>query len=534
MLKRLSYFVGALALGVFSCAKKGMPTGGPKDEVAPKMMLTQPANASVEFKGNQFKLFFDENITFKDLEKQLIVSPPLRNKLSVMPMTGMAKKMAIITINDTLQPNTTYSFNFGKSIVDATEANPLSDFKYLFSTGKYLDSLKLSGFVRDAELKKTEFPVSVFLYEADSIYNDSVVYNKNPRYVAITQDSLGTFSFENIKQGKYRMVAIKDKNENYRFDIAKEKIGFYTQPISVPNDTIYRVDVFKQIPDFKPNKPIQSFGNQLLLGYKGNPKNVKVSIKNGTEEIPSVITYFPKKDSLQVWYKPLKADSLAVKIEKDAFVKEFYVKVKEKKSDSLAISVINSGTLHFREHFALKLNTPLESLDVKKMKLFDADSTLISFKTNYIPLERKIEILFKKEPATKYVFIAEPGAIQDLFGTENDKMLSFKIETKELTEYGNLKVNIQNAKRFPVLVQLTNEKGEVLAEQSVLKNQSVLFEGLLPSLYQMRAVYDDNVNQIWDTGHYLKKIQPEEIVYFPKPLDVRMNWDIDQNFDLSK
>ncbi len=534
MFKRLSYFIVVFALVVFSCAKKGMPTGGPKDETAPKILLVQPANASVEFTGNQFKLFFNENIAFKDLEKQLIVSPPLRNKLSVMPMAGMSKKMAVITINDTLQPNTTYSFNFGKSIVDATEANPLPDFKYIFSTGKYLDSLKLTGFVRDAELQKTEFPVSVFLYEADADYNDSVVYNKNPRYVAITQDSLGTFSFENIKQGKYRMVAIKDKNENYRFDIAKEKIGFYTQPISVPNDTIYRLDIFKEIPDFKPNKPSQSLGNQLLMGYKGNPKNVKVSVKNGTEVIPSVTTYFPKKDSLQIWYKPLKADSLAVKVEKDLFSKEFYVKIKEKKSDSLAITAVNSGTLHFRETFALKLNTPLEVLDVNKIKLLNADSTLVSFKASYIPLERKIEIIFKKEPATKYTLKVQPNAIQDFFGKYNTKDLKYNLETKELTEYGNLKVNIQNAKRFPVLVQLTNEKGEILAEQSVLKNQSVLFEGLLPSMYQMRAVYDENANQIWDTGNYLKKVQPEEIVYFPKPLDVRMNWDIDQNFDLNK
>lgn len=534
MLKRLSYFIVALALGVYSCAKKGMPTGGPKDETAPKMLLTQPTNASLGFTGSQFKLFFDENITFKDLEKQLIVSPPLRNKLSVVPMAGMSKKIAVITINDTLQPNTTYSFNFGKSIVDATEANPLADFKYLFSTGKYLDSLKLSGFVRDAELKKTEFPVSVFLYEADEDFNDSVIYKKNPRYVAITQDSLGTFSFENIKAGKYKMVAIKDKNENYRFDVAKEKIGFYGKTITVPNDTIYRLDIFKEIMDFAPNRPSQTLGNQLLLGYKGNSKNVKVSIKNGTEAVPSVTTNFPNKDSLQIWYKPLKADSLSVRVEKDKWSKDFYVKIREKKSDSLNVTAINSGTLNFRDTFALKLSTPLETLDIKKIQLFDADSTLISFKANYIPLDRKIEIDFKKEPATKYVLVVQPNAIQDFFGTWNTKSLKFKLETKELTAYGNLKVNIQNAKRFPMLVQLTDEKGVILAEQSITKNQSVFFEGLLPKMYQIRAVYDDNSNNLWDTGNYLKKIQPEEIVYFPKPLDVRMNWDIDQNFDLSK
>ena len=177
---------------------------------------------------------------------------------------------------------------------------------------------------------------------------------------------------------------------------------------------------------------------------------------------------------MQVWYKPLKADSLAVKIEKDDFVKEFYVKVKEKKSDSLAISAINSGTLHFREHFALKLNTPLEFLDVKKMKLLDADSTLVSFKTNYIPLERKIEILFKKEPATKYVFKVEAHAIQDWFGTTNAKALQYNLETKELTEYGNLKVNINSQSKYGE----TKETGVIFNMIKAAK------PGVFPSSYQ--------------------------------------------------
>ena len=107
-----------------------------------------------------------------------------------MPVTP--SKIITIKINDTLQDNTTYSFNFGQSMADNNEGNPYNQFKYIFSTGKTIDSLAIGGRVKDAYLKDVESFVSVMLYDVNKNYNDSIVYKQMPRYVTNTLDSLKT------------------------------------------------------------------------------------------------------------------------------------------------------------------------------------------------------------------------------------------------------------------------------------------------------------------------------------------------------
>ena len=225
----LKYCIALLLVLLAGCAKRGNITGGAKDTIAPVLKASFPKNFSTEFKGKTIKLTFDEFIKLKDLKKQLIISPPLKNEPLIIPSTP--SKNITITINDTLQDNTTYSFNFGQSIADNNEGNPYNQFKYIFSTGKSIDSLAIGGKVKDAYLKEVEPFVSVMLYDVTKNYNDSIVYKQTPRYVTNTLDSLKTFKLENLKAGKYLLVAMKDYeniNENsfkavVNFEHIKEK-----------------------------------------------------------------------------------------------------------------------------------------------------------------------------------------------------------------------------------------------------------------------------------------------------------------------
>jgi hypothetical protein len=185
MLKNnLKYILFLLVLATVSCAKRGSITGGLKDTLAPILKTSFPKNFSTDFKGTEIKLTFDEYIKLKDLRKQLIISPPMKNEPLILP-TNVSKYLSI-KINDTLQPNTTYSFNFGQSITDNNEGNPYNQFKYIFSTGAYIDSLSIGGTVKDAFNKEVESFVSVMLYDVNDKFIDSVVYNENPRYVTNT------------------------------------------------------------------------------------------------------------------------------------------------------------------------------------------------------------------------------------------------------------------------------------------------------------------------------------------------------------
>lgn len=210
---------------IFGCAKRGTITGGLKDTLAPKLTYSLPKNFSTNFKGNEIKLFFDEYVKIKDASKQLVVSPPMSTPVDVTPQ--VASKFLTIKIADTLQPNTTYSFNFGDCIRDNNEENPLSQFKFVVSTGAEIDTLTVAGTIKDALEQKPDNFVSVILYEMNEKYNDSVIFKKKPRYVTNTLDSLKSWKIENVKAGKYVLVALKDLNNNFLYEPKKEKIAFH-------------------------------------------------------------------------------------------------------------------------------------------------------------------------------------------------------------------------------------------------------------------------------------------------------------------
>lgn len=182
------YFIAALSL--VGCAKRGSITGGLKDTIAPVLRFSTPENYSTNFKSNEIRITFDEYVKIKDVNKQLIISPPMEVAPLISPSN--ASKFINIKIKDTLKPNTTYSFNFGNSIQDNNESNVLQQFKYIFSTGTYIDSLELKGSIKDAYAKEVVNFVSVMLYEVNDKFNDSIIFNEKPRYITNTLDSLKT------------------------------------------------------------------------------------------------------------------------------------------------------------------------------------------------------------------------------------------------------------------------------------------------------------------------------------------------------
>ncbi|MBF4470757.1 MULTISPECIES: Ig-like domain-containing protein [Flavobacterium] len=532
--KHFKYIPFLLLIFFISCAKRGSITGGAKDTIAPTLKSSYPENYSIKFTGNKIKLTFDENIKLKNLNKQLIVSPPMKNELLVLPTT--ASKTLTITINDTLAPDTTYSMNFGQSIADNNEGNPYNQFKYVFSTGNYIDSLALGGRVKDAHEKEVASFVSIMLYEANEKFNDSTIYKENPRYITNTLDSLKTFRLENLKAGKYFLVALKDNNSNNKFNPKSDLIGFNKGIVTIPNDTVFELELFKMTLPFKAIRPTQASGNRLIVGYEGssgkNSELAKLTLKNHNEIVPAIITKMGKKDSLQVWYKPLKTDSLSMHIEKGKYSKDFSFKIKKQKNDTLSIKALQAGSLNFRDRFTLESSLPLINFDKSKMTLTDKDSAAVPFTTAYDEFNQQLYVDFKIDEAQKYNFKMMPGAVTDFFEKKNDT-LDFKTETRNFADYGNIILSLKNVNRFPVIIELTNDKGDIIKASQYTEGKTELeFNLLEPGVYGVRAIYDDNKNKEWDTGDYLEKRQAEEVVY-SKDIELHANFDQQETFDLS-
>jgi uncharacterized protein (DUF2141 family) len=525
-------FLVLFSLSFIDCAKRGNPEGGPRDTIPPVIVRSIPENYSTQFKGNEIRIHFDEYIKLKNLQQQLIISPPLENQPTIEPFS--TARFIRIVFNDTLRANTTYSINFGNSIVDNNEENPFEFFKYVLSTGSYIDSLKVLGSISDAKRIQAEENVTVMLYEVDENYTDSIIFKKKPYYVANTQRNPGFFSIENIKEGKYLLIALKDNNNNYTFEPKVDKIGFVEGFVNVPADTTFHLTLFKEIPKYKFVRASALNSQKIQFGFEGKSDSIKIELLSETpEDFRHTILREPKKDTLYYWFnQKFERDSLLFKVTNLDVVDTVQVRLSRAPVDSLSLSALKTGAIAFDELIEIGANTPIKTVLKEKIEVIDKDSTAVNFNLQVNSLHNIISLDFEKEERQAYTITFFPEAVTDFFGVVNDTVV-FRSSTRTLADYGFLTFSIVNPKSYPILVQLVTEGGDMRKEQYAQNGEtSFYFENITPGNYYVRIIYDENENGKWDTGNFLKRRQPEEVVYFPKLLDIRANWTLNETFVL--
>ncbi len=530
---RYRFIILIISLVLFSkCARVGRPTGGAKDISPPITISATPEFESINFDGNKIKIFFDEFIKFKDLNKQLVVSPPLDYPLEITPL-GTASKSIIIKINDTLKRNTTYTFNFGNAIVDNSEGNPLKQFKYFFSTGDYIDSLKILGIVKDAFLQKTASDISILIYKIDSTYTDSIVYNHKPDYIANTLDSI-SFSITNIKEGKYQLIALKDANKNMLFDPKEDQIAFLNKVVDASIDSTYQLVLFKEKPVFAIKNTLELSNNHVIIGFEGL---LNTSIKSIHDKDKKPITYFAYKDrltdSLHVWHKGVNNDTLQINIKTKDSLDSHFIRLRSKEIDSLEIAASIQHTLHFRDSLFILSNIPITKIDKDKIELIDKDSINVPFNVVENLRKDRFQIDFEKKQNNNYSLTLFPTSVTDFMGHTNDT-LHYSIRTKKLEDYGEISLKVVSNTKSPLIIELISNSGKIISRSFLNTTKTLNFSLLIPGKYRIRAIYDNNNNKRWDTGNYYKKSQPERVIYFSKEIDVRANWTISEEFNIKK
>ncbi len=517
-----------------SCARKGSPEGGPKDEDAPIMVIAKPSNGSLNFDEKSIRIYFDEYIVLKDLSKQLIISPPLKNNPLITPQ-GIPSKYINIKILDTLKGNTTYTFNFGDAVQDNNEGNALENFKYVFSTGDYIDSLTIKGGVRDIKAKELSKNYSVLLYKADTTFNDSVPYRRKPDYVTKTYDSVN-YNFSNIKEGKYFLMAIDEENPDYKFSSATEKIGFLNDTIYLPKDSVIKKSIIlfqeKQPYKFKRAKQIKK--GKIQFGFTGgNKKDFKVKLLSKAPENYKDYTLFEEeKDTLNLWYTDIEADSLQYIITHKEEIDTATVFLRKKKIDSLVVSNNIKNVLHLTDTFKLTTNNPVVKIDTTKFSLVESDSIPVPFKLKGLT-SNEIGLMFDKKQKSKYTFTGLPNAIKDVYEVQSKDTLVYSFNTKEEEDYGTIILDIKKKVKSPVIIEIL-DKDVVVKKEYVKSSKKLEFTLLEPKEYVIKAVVDENENGKWDTGVLLGKKQPERIIYLEEVLQLRANWSINQVFEIDK
>ncbi|MGI8952728.1 MAG: Ig-like domain-containing protein [Chitinophagaceae bacterium] len=225
------------------CANIIPPGGGPKDTLPPVLVNATPRDSLTNFTSNKIVLTFDEYVQLENLQDNLIVSPNPQNP----PQVDSKLRTVTIRLKDTLQPNTTYSINFGNALKDINEGNIDKNFTYVFSTGKHLDENTLNGKVLLAETGKVDSTLIVVLHKNLA---DSAVEKERPLYYA-RLDSKGNFQFRNLPAATFAVYTLPN-DYSKRYDDSTKLFAFLNEPVKVgdtfstPKVTLYAYQEVKE------------------------------------------------------------------------------------------------------------------------------------------------------------------------------------------------------------------------------------------------------------------------------------------------
>lgn len=522
------------------CAQITPLTGGKKDSTAPKVVLASPPNASLNFKGNQIKILFDEYINLRDITNQLIITPQTRE----LPDVQAAGKTLKITFSESLMPNTTYKLSFGNAIVDLHEGNVFSNFEYVFSTGNVIDSLELKGTVVSAVNKKPLNNVLVGLYSENSL--DSAVFKEKPLYIARTNDG-GSFQFSYLPNNKFKLIAIDDVNKNLLYDGSDEQIAFNPDLIKVSDSTQCELLLFKETPkkQFVKKTISNEYGKTLVIYNK--PCNDLTTItwnnNHGTYYVNDL------QDSLTIYYENIydtlraivhrnsRNDSLTIKIPSRLEVE----KLKKNKRLSYIVSTNLSTIFPYYETPSLQLNIPFSSIELVKnkinlYKLKDSIKTKQNFEIEENPNQiNSFLIKTKLESETFYQFSINKAAFTDSIGRTNDS-LNIKFKTTSPDDYAQLKLKLFFPKKENYIVLLLNDKEQIVKKENIsfslasTSEKNITFDNLLPGNYFIKIVEDANKNNAFDTGDFISRLIPETIFINLLPIKLLAGWEIENEW----
>ena len=565
--------------GAVACANIAGPNGGPYDEKPPRFVSSTPPPRQTNYKGRRVEIVFDELIQVEKPSQNVIIAPPQKE----LPSIQVIGRKIRIELKDTLRPNTTYTIDFGNSIADNNEKNPIGHFSFAFSTGDVIDSLEVGGVLLNAENLEPMPDIVVGLHANLT----DTAFTRLPFERTSKTDDRGRFTIRNIATGTYRVYALADANRDYRFDQPGEAIAFLDSTVaptfrfatrqdttwkdSVTVDTIRTVHYTHFLPDnlilrlFKETaqrqymlRPARDRADLFTLRFNAPLDTLPtVALIDGTRrttpwfltqpvEGRTAIRYWItdsavwQRDTLHLRVDYLKSDSTnTLRPQTDTLHLVWRKPRARRKSKDgnkperrpLAFQSNTSGMVEVTDTVSFLFEEPMADMrreDFRLEQQQDTTWTPVAFTLEHDSLDLlKYNLRHPWAYGANYRVTIDSARLRSIYGRVNDAYeASFSIRKRE--EYGHLYINIDGIDTT-AFVELLNTSDEPLRRVRV-KDGGVLFANLQPATYYARLIVDTNGNGRWDTGDYATQRQPETVYYSPKAYDIRANWEIEETW----
>ena len=517
---------------LLSCAQIVAPTGGKKDTLAPVIVKIFPANQSKNFNGKQIEILFDEYVSIDNIQQQLSITPNLEGTYE----TKIMPKGARLTFDKPFKENTTYSFNFRNTFKDMNERNVAKNIRLVFSTGNIIDSLKVSGKVKNPITNKQMMDVSVGMYD----YSDTLNPKKIKPYYFMKTDSSGMFTIENVAAGKYRIFAVTDINNNLLYDEAKENLGIIKDTITLKSN-LENLEINMARMEKIPNKvlKVRTTSNYAYIDYYRGIKTVKIDFMDKKD---SLVYQQTEAKSIRIFNtNQVYTDTVKVKISitdslDRIFIHEQKIKFKEKpkKNDgvkeefTMRTKPLNNEDIDLKEvGYTFTFTKPIKNYDLNKIEFMNDTLVRVSIaekdiKWNFEKTEIKIKVDGKKPK--EFVRLKMPkGAFISVENDSTQKYISIH-PIRDPENYGTIGGEIKNPKKKGFFVELLNEQYEVIQKvDNILKYE---FAFVKAGTYFIRMTVDENRNGRWDSGDLEKNQVPEIIKFSPDKIKLKQNFEL--------
>ena len=580
--------VGACLLPLFfpSCANTTQaPTGGKKDTIPPLIIDIKPLPGAVNvpLEGASFVFTFNEYVNIKT-PQNIFLSPPLNRQ----PKSRMRGHNVIVSFEEPLQPNTTYTITFTDAIADANEGNMFPGYTYVFSTGPQIDSMMVTGTVLDCNTLAPVKGATVLLYKDHA---DSAVLLHRPT-AAVKTDDWGFFALPFIQDTLYRLYAIRDANNNNIYDPETETVAFVDsliRPVLFAADTVpemlkydmldtvrcqarrseYDLKLFREKPSrqFIVNKvrtaersayltfqaPGAWIDSLWIRGYAADQVISQFNILQDSLEL-WINSRRAAPDTMRIYVNYRKTDSLGRLVptqeivrlpmpqEKRTYSKTVRRNIKHEDTTCVYSFKTTPETVE-QNGFELEFRNPIITEHFDSVQFFAINTrqrkSSAEFTVEQDSLNLRRYILRPKDrlmPGFEYQMRLPYRAFRDINGFWSDSTL-VKVSLPTDETLSSLELALSGVDR-KIIVDLLGEKRDKVLRSYVTDHDGTLsFPYLRTGKYSVRITLDGNRNSIVDTGSLLEHRQPETVAFLDfsgsQYLFVPSSAELTQNVDVS-
>ena len=584
----LLILVGACLLPLFfpSCANTTQaPSGGKKDTIPPLIIDIKPLPGAVNVpvEGASFVFTFNEYVNIKT-PANIFLSPPLARQ----PKSRLRGRNLVVSFEEPLQPETTYTLSFTNAIADANEGNMFPGYTYVFSTGSKIDSMMITGTVVDCNTLAPVKDATVLLHRDLA---DSAALLHRP-YAAVKTDDWGFFTLPFIQDTVYRLYAIKDASNDNIYDPGTDNIAFIdtlVRPVMIANDTVpemlkydmldtlrclarrseYELKLFREKPSrqYIVNKvrtaersayltfqaPGAWIDSLWIRGYRADQVISQFNILQDSLEL-WINSRRAAPDTMQIFVNFRKTDSLGRLVPTQEIVrlalpqnKRTYSKTTRrdlKHDDTTCVYTFKATPETVEQNgFELEFRNPIITEHFDSVKFYSINTrqrqSAAEFTVERDSLNLRRYILRPKDrlmPGFEYQMKLPYRAFRDINGFWSDSTL-VKVSLPSDETLSSLDLELSGVDR-KLIVDLLGEKRDKVLRSFVTDCDGTLhFPYIKAGRYSIRITEDRNRNAIIDTGSLLEHRQPEMVVFLDfsgsNYLNIPASVELSQSVDVS-